>query len=88
MRPYTVYLSHQAHEFILSRRAKDRIRLTRFLQRLIEDPFQEGIEFVRDSTDRRNEVAFVGRFRVVFWGDHAVNEIKVVKIEASKPQAS
>lgn len=87
MRPYTVYLSHQAHDFILSRRPKDRLRLTRFLQGLTDDPFQEGTEFVRDSADRRNEVAFIGRFRVVFWGDHVVNEIKVVKIEASKPQA-
>lgn len=87
MRPYTVYLSHQAHDFILSRRSKDRLRLTRFLQGLTDDPFQEGTEFVRDSTDRRNEVAFIGRFRVVFWGDHVVNEIKVVKIEAGKPQS-
>jgi len=61
--------------------------MTRFLQRLMDDLFQEGIEFVRDSTDRRNEVAFVGRFRVVFWDDHVVHEIKVVKIEAGKPHA-
>lgn len=85
MRPYTVYLSHQAHDFILSRRAKDRSRLTRFLEQLADNPFQEGTESVRDSTDRRNEVVFIGRFRMVFRADHVVNEIKVLKIEPARP---
>lgn len=84
MRPYTVFLSHQAHDFVLSRRNVDRIKLARFLQGLADNPFQEGLEFIRASTGRRNEVLHVGRFRMVFWSDHVVNEIKVLKIEISK----
>lgn len=87
MRPCTVFLSHQAHDFVLSRRGMDRVKLTRFLQSLAENPFQEGSECVCDTTGRRNEVMLLGRFRVVFWADHVVNEVKVLKIEVLKPRS-
>jgi hypothetical protein len=84
MRPYGVFLSFQAHEFILSRRLKERTQLIRFLQGLADDPEQKGTEFVTDETDRRNEVARIGRFRIVYWSDHAVSEVKVLKIEIAR----
>lgn len=87
MRPYTVYLSHQAHDFVLSRRSADRIKLARLLQGLADNPFQEGLEFVHDSTGRRNEVLHLDRFRIVFWSDHVVDEVKVLKIEVLKPRS-
>lgn len=82
MRAYTLYFKDDVMEFILRQKPAERQKLIRFLYQLTEDPFQEGDDFVFDEDDHRHEVIMTGRYRIVFWTDHPVNEVKVCKIEA------
>jgi len=84
MHRYGIYIHEEAMNFILSRRAADRELILRFFRNLSDDPFQTGAGSTTDAAERRNEVAFLGRFRIVFWADHPIKEVKVVKIEDIK----
>ena len=60
---------------------EERRRLEQFFDALQERPGQLGDAYLRDHEGRRVEVKYVGRFRVVYWVDHAVKEVKVLKLE-------
>ncbi len=81
---YVPYLSQQAMEFILQRKAADRRRLLHFVQQLSEDPFQTSDDFIYDDDDRRHEIVMLGSYRIVFWSDHAVKEVKIATIQTVK----
>lgn len=80
---YRAYLDREAMEFLLQRRGNDRQLLLRFIASLAEDPFQQGDGFIIDDTGRRHEVIDVRRYRITFWTDHAVKEVKISKIQFS-----
>lgn len=64
-----------------SAKKKDRIALLDYFEQLARHPSTETDWVVQDETGRPNYRAAVGRFLVTFWTDHAVREVRIVKIE-------
>lgn len=60
---------------------RDRKVLLDYFEFLAGNPFTESDWVVKDVTGRPNYRAAVGRFLVTFWTDHAVREVRIVKIE-------
>ena len=80
--PYDFSLeSSDALRFLIRQRASDRTLLFRFFDRLAEDPYLAGDFRETDSGGRPIEVAIQGRFIVSYWTDHAVKQVRIVKIE-------
>ena len=46
-----------------------------------EYPHLKGETTERDEVGRTVEVKFVAKFKVIYWADHAVKEIKVLRLE-------
>lgn len=47
---------------------------------LARSPSRRGAEHVMDAAGRANEVIFTAHFRVTYWADHAVKEIRIVDV--------
>ncbi|HAV65205.1 MAG TPA: hypothetical protein DCY13_22890 [Verrucomicrobiales bacterium] len=62
-----------------SRASRDRI--IRFLESLEEEPFQPGDYQELDESGRTLQIKIVGDMALTFWADHAVKEVKVVRME-------
>lgn len=67
--------------FLLSCRASERHRILNFCNQLVSDPYQHGDYQEFDLTGRQLEVRIVGNWAITFWTDHAVKEVRVVRIE-------
>jgi hypothetical protein len=64
----------------------DRDQLLSFLEALEKNPFQLGDFEEPDDVGRSIQIKIIGAYAVSFWADHAVKEVKVVKIEkADRP---
>lgn len=60
---------------------RERKALLDFFDRLATNPFMESDWTVEDSTGRIHYRLAVGRYLVTFWSDHAVREVRIVKLE-------
>ena len=78
---YTLLLRREAVDFFRSLRGFERQQFERFFDALQDRPGQPADAYTRDELGRRLEIKYVGRFRVVYWVDHAGKEVKVVKLE-------
>ena len=79
MRPYKVLITHKV--LSLPRPSvQNRNRMLSFLDSLCADPFQKGDYEERDETDRPVQIKVIGKYALTFWADHAVREVKVVRI--------
>ena len=47
---------------------------------LARHPSQRGTEQVTDEAGRTNEVTYTAHFRVTYWADHAVKEVRIVDV--------
>ena len=79
---YTLVLRREAVDLFRSLRGSERQQMERFFDALQERPGQPADAYTRDEVGRRLEIRYVGRFRVVYWTDHAGKEVKVVKLES------
>jgi hypothetical protein len=61
-------------------RAEQR-KLTVILDEVKAAPFRPGDLQERDAQGRVNEVLVVGDWLVTYWPDHAVRELRVVRLE-------
>ena len=78
---FTVFLHSEAAAFFHSLRRHEKKPLRRFLDVLETYPDTTGETSERDTTGRTVQVKVVGRLKVVYWVDHAVRELKVLRIE-------
>ena len=78
---YTLVLRREAVDVFRSLRGSERQQFERFFGALQDRPGQPADAYTRDELGRRLEIKYIGRFRVVYWIDHAGNEVKVVKLE-------
>jgi hypothetical protein len=62
-------------------RGLERSRLESFLDNLAADPMQRPEHTVKDSTGRENRVLSCGQWRVVYWLDDFVKEVRIVSVE-------
>ena len=67
--------------FLLSCRASERSRLLKFCDELVSNPSLEGDYQESDLTGRPLQVRIIGNWAVTYWADHAVKEVRVVRIQ-------
>jgi hypothetical protein len=80
MRPYAVLITHS----ILSMprpSARERSNILVFLESLSGNPFQKGDYEEKDLAGRPVHIKIIGKWALTFWADHAVAEVKVIRIE-------
>lgn len=47
---------------------------------LARSPSQRGTEQVIDDAGRTNQVVYTAHFRVTYWADHAVREMRIMDV--------
>lgn len=47
---------------------------------LARSPGRRGAEQVIDEAGRANEVVYTAHFRVTYWADHAVKEVRIMDV--------
>jgi hypothetical protein len=83
IRGWKVAYDSEAVEFLLDRPSKERRRLIQFAESLKSNPTLAG-DFVEEDDDARPlQMKLVDRFLVTYWADHAVKEVKIVRIETA-----
>ena len=78
---YRLSLDLEALRFLFAVSVADRRSLMGWLERLKSTPFSTGQSIVLDPTGREIQVSKFSRFRIFHWTDHAVETVRVVKIE-------
>ena len=80
---YQVVLHGDLLELLFNMRRAERKRLTQFFDSLAKKPGTPGDYEETDSVGRLNQVKVMGRWAVTYWADHAVKEVRVVRIEST-----
>ena len=81
---YRVVLFSEILDMLLHRiRSSERERVIDFFETLANRPSMSGDYEETDSDGRINQVKIVGRWAITYWPDHAVREIRVVRIESA-----
>jgi len=66
--------------------ARTKQSILSFLNRLADDPFQTGDYQDKDEVGRPIQIKIIGPYALTYWADHAVKEVKVIRIEkADRP---
>jgi hypothetical protein len=60
---------------------RDRELILNFLEALARDPYAKGDYEEPDEVGRAVQIRVMGRYALTYWADHAVREVKVMKIE-------
>lgn len=79
--PYDVVMPISRTATFYAAKKRERKALLDYFEHLARHPFTESDWTVKDATGRPNFRAAVGHFLVTFWTDHAVREVRIVKIE-------
>jgi len=77
---YSVFVESHIAESSSQMKLRERNQILRLFRKLRNDPFLEGDYVERDTIGRLMQVVIVGESAVVFWADHAVEEIKVIDL--------
>ena len=80
MEPYQVLISIELLRLEKPSR-RDRDLILNFLEALTRDPYTKGDYEERDEVGRTVQIRVVGHYALTYWADHAVREVKVMKIE-------
>lgn len=78
---YVLYVRSEAVSFYHALRRPEKEVIERFFDALENNPFLKGETTELDEVGRTVQVKFMGRFKVVFWADHPVKEVKILKLE-------
>ena len=82
MQPYKVLVSIEILQLPRPARS-DRERILAFLENLAKNPRQLGDFEDSDEVGRPVQTKIIGGIALTYWADHAVKEVKVVKIETA-----
>ncbi len=82
MPPYDLVLSEGAARFLAQASRGPQRRLGVILDEVKAAPFRPGDLQERDTHGRVCEILVAGDWLVTFWVDHAVREIRVVRLES------
>lgn len=77
---YAYSWREQAALTILAADDDERRELIDVCDALARNPGRRGAEQVIDEVGRTNEVVYTAHFRVTFWADHAVKEVRIMDV--------
>jgi hypothetical protein len=80
LQPYKVLVTIEVLQMERPARA-ERERILAFLESLVNHPESPGDYTDRDDAGRSVQIKIIGDYALTYWADHAVNEVKVTKIE-------
>ena len=80
MEPYQVLVSIEVLRLEKPSR-RDRDLVLNFLEALARDPYAKGDYEEQDEVGRTVQIRVMGHYALTYWADHAVREVKVMKIE-------
>ncbi len=80
---YQVVLHGDLLELLFQMRRTERRRLIQFFDTVAKKPGTPGDYEEADSVGRLNQVKVLGRWAITYWADHAVKELRVVRIESA-----
>jgi hypothetical protein len=78
---YALVLSEQAAITLAMAARREQRKLTVILDVIKASPFRAGDLKERDTQGRVHEVLIAEEWLVTFWPDHAVHELRVVRLE-------
>jgi len=78
---YDYAIAERALRTFVSLPSRQRRRLLRFFEELARHPFQSGTYQEHGSAHRVYELQLVDHLLVTWWCDHAVREVRVMRIE-------
>lgn len=78
---WEVVIHEPTVRMLLACRQRDRENVLTFLGGLAIHPERRGDFTERDASDRILQVGRTGRWLITYWSDHAVKEIRIVRIE-------
>lgn len=78
---YVLFMHSEVVETYRSLRRTEKDLLGQFFDLLENYPTLEGETTERDDSGRTVQVKFVGKFKVVYWADHPVKEIKILRLD-------
>ncbi len=78
---YRFLLTAEVLGFVLTQRGTEQRRLGDLFYFLASQPFLPGDYQERDEDGRMMEVRQFQKFLVTYWSDHAVKEVRVVRVE-------
>ena len=77
---YELYIRRAAFDFLRQLRSAERDQLLRLLDELCSDPHRVGDFVEKDATGRNVEAMIFRGYAIFYWPDHAVKELRVIKI--------
>jgi hypothetical protein len=80
LQPYKVLVTLEALQIDPPTRA-ERHHILSFLESLTTNPDRAGDFTERDDSGRLVQIKILGDYALTYWADHAVKEVKVIKIE-------
>lgn len=78
---YRLLLPLEVSRYYLDLRLGERRKLDKLFDFLVENPHASGDYQEHDQDGRTLEIVRQGRFLLTFWSDHAVKEVRVVRVE-------
>ncbi|MBI3881837.1 MAG: hypothetical protein HY301_17455 [Verrucomicrobia bacterium] len=81
MTPYRVFVEAGVFATLRGFKRSEQLQFIRLLDRLADDPYQEGDYAERDEIGRLIQVLVSRRHAVYFWADHAVKEVKILDLK-------
>ena len=84
MAAYELVLHEEAAQRLAAASRSEQRRLGAIFDGLKAAPFRRGDLQERDDLGRDNEILVDGNWVVTFWVDHAVREIRIVRVESAE----
>jgi hypothetical protein len=82
MKPgYEPVFSLIAHSALVAARRHERAEIMRMVMVLAAAPFSAGDLTESDDTGRTLQVIALSNYVLTYWADHAVRELRIVKLE-------
>ena len=84
MRPYRTVFNRQALEFVADADEETFAEIEQWVDRVEREPSMSGDYTEQDEDRRELQVVVLSRVAIAYWPDHAVKEVRVVRIEANR----
>jgi len=78
---YVLFIRKEAVAVFRSAGSSERNALQQFFDLLENYPYLRGDTTERDDVGREVQVRFLSKFKVVYWADHAVKEVRILRLD-------
>ena len=84
MRPYRTVFNRQALKFVAVADEDTFAEIECWVNKIEREPFVAGDYTEQDEDRRELQIIVLSRVAIAYWPDHAVREVRVVRVEANR----